>query len=599
MTDKIDKIWTDLEQYYGTAGNVQPPPDGPGQKQGTDGLGRREFLKLGGVAAVFSMVGCMQRPAEKIIPYLNQPEETVPGVATWYATTCSECQAACGVLARVREGRPVKLEGNPNHPLNLGALCSRGQAGLFNLYDPGRLHTPVRRKPDGGWEEAEFDDLDGEIAAKLKGVTGEVVLLTGSWHGPARINLAEKFLAGFTNARHLRSEALTDYLWIESLQEAFGSDLPAQYAFDRADLVVTFGADPLATSPYRMQYLREFAGRRDPDAQSMLRLVCFDPAMSETAALADQRYPVRGSELYKAAGALARQIIAVKSVSPYAEDSRVTSALAEFEASPVENSLGLPAGTIVALAEQLIAAGSRALLISENFSNTGPGGNQLHLLVNLLNSALGSVGSTFIVDAAPRSHRTDSLAELARLVERMAAGRVGALIVCGVNPAHVLPAEAGLAQALARVPLKVSLADRLDETASLCDWVLPSLHGGESWNDAEPLRGVYSLQQPTISPIWNNRQAEDSLLRIGHRLGIQAFRTGENPVRWRDYLKNYWKENIYPAADSAGSFDSFWVACLREGVCRMETDSAAKAQPSFNPESLAELMASGNVENSL
>ncbi|HLA38803.1 MAG TPA: molybdopterin-dependent oxidoreductase, partial [Candidatus Glassbacteria bacterium] len=561
----MNKLWTDLEQYYTlTAQTPQPVETDKRERLETpDSLARRDFLKLGGVAAVFSLVGCMQRPAEKIIPYLNQPEETVPGVATWYASTCGECQAACGVLARVREGRPVKLEGNPNHPLNQGKLCARGQASLYNLYDPGRMRAPVRRKADGGWEEADFDTLDTEIAGKLKAANGEVVLVTGAWHGPARVDLVRKFLAGIPGSSHLRFEVLADQLWLDTLNAAFGTQLPALYAFDRAELVVTFGADPLAGSTYRMKYLREFADRRDPESRPMLKLVSFDPAMSETAALADERHPVRGSQLYKVAGALARQIISVRRASRYALGDRVDAALAEFDSHKVETELGLAPDTIAKLVDQLIAAGSRSLLISENVSNSGPGGRQLHLLVNLLNYALGAVGSTFLLDSVPAAHRTDSPAALARLVKRMADGKVGVVIFCGMNPAHVLPEEAGFAAALARVSLKVSLSDRLDETAALCDYVLPSLHGAECWNDAEPQPGVYSLQQPTISPIWNNRQAEDSLIRIAFLAGNRAFAAGEAPAVWRDYLKNYWKENVYPATGASGSFDSFWVGRLR------------------------------------
>lgn len=546
---------------------------------------RRDFLKLGGAAAVFSMVGCMQRPAEKIVPYLNQPEELVPGVADFYASTCGECPAACGLIARVREGRPVKLEGNPAHPLNRGKLCIRGQASLFNLYDPGRLAGPVRRNEDGNWQAADFAELDAEISEKMTG-GGEVLLITGSWNGPARTDLVNKFLDGFPSASHVAFEPLTDHQWQQSVADSFGWSSPPLYRFNKAQELVLFGADPLATSPQRMRYLRDFASGRDPEGKGMSRVTSFEPVFSETGSMADTRYPVRTADLYKIAGALARIIVYE---TGYLPDGGIQFKLDDFNFDQIEQELDLPKLTIGSLAARLLKNRGKCLLVSENFANQGANSRKLHVLVNLLNAALDAPGNTIADGALPAPCQPDGPVALVEAIGRMRSGKVGAIIVAGANPAFSLPPGAGFAEAIAKVPLKISLADRIDETAALSDYVLPSLHAAECWNDSEPLTRTYSLQQPLISPIWDNRQAEQSLINLGYASGNKEFAEGDSAAEWRSMLKNYWRENVYPASGAAGDFESWWVRALQRGVVEIPAAEADNKPVRFRPEALAVL----------
>ncbi len=336
-----------------------------------------------------------------------------------------------------------------------------------------------------------------------------------------------------------------------------------------------------------MRYLRDFASRRDPEGEWMSRVVSFEPVYSESGAMADRRYPVRGTELYKIAGGLAHLLLIDRKLGAYAADSRITGCLGSFIPSQIEHELGLPENTLSQLAERLAAAHGECLLVSENFANQGANGRKLHALTNLLNAVLDSPGNTLDPEALPTNNKQVGPAAIAEAIKKMRSGKVCAVIVAGTNPAFTLPPESAFTEALASVPVKISLADRIDETAGLCDYVLPSLHAAESWNDSEPLAGTYPLQQPLITPIWDNRQLEQSLICIGYACGNKEFAAGETFIQWRDMLKDYWRDNIHPASAAVGDFENWWVHSLQKGVVRMTGTERESEPASFTPEVLA------------
>jgi len=590
--EKPAAYWSDIEQYVRAqepaAEHYRPLCGAPvSVSPGKPGVGRRDFLKLGGLAAVFSLAGCMQRPAEKIIPYLNRPEESVPGVANYYASSCSGCAMTCGLVVKVREGRPIKVEGNPDNPFNRGVLCARGQAAVFDLYDPDRARKPLRRSEQGAWEESSFADLDQEIAAKLKERKGEVVLLSGPWHGPARNSLAGKFISGLGQASHVRFAPLRDHAYAASRKVCLGRAEQSRYRLDRSHLTLSLGADIFASGRLYLENLRQFTAGRNPEAGEMPRLVAFEPSMSETGVLADERYPVATLDLVQVAGALVNQLLVVEKVSEYSQDDSLCQAFSRFEPEAVEKRLGLPAGVIARLADELWAGRGASLVLTENFSNQFDGDSALHAAGHLLNSILGNEGVTVESGTVGDQQDTDSSEALDSLVQRMDRGEVAAVIITGTNPVFYLPETSGFSRALLNVPLRISLSEHLDETSRLCHYVLPGLHALESWGDSEPLRGLFVFQQPTISPLWENRQAEDSLLALGAALGIAGFVNNEKTVVWRDYLKNHWKETIYPGLGLAADFEAFWLDSLKKGQAEVNLGTTPAAPPKLDTVAVA------------
>lgn len=572
MADKKKKYWSTLEEYYkdpeveklrgeeffDKPENSFKPDHGPAK------FNRRDFMKLGGAAAIFSMIACGIRPEEKLVPYLKQPEEITLGLPDYYASTCTACPAACGLVIKTREGRPIKMEGNPDHPVNMGRLCARGQASLLDLYDPARLRFPVRIADDDTQTQIKFEDADKDIAERLKNPDGQVVLLTGAWQGPAKTDLVNKFLKQFKEGKHYKYEALFDDQYMKSRQAAFGSKKLPEYHFDKADVVVLFGSDLFSNGRNRVRHMHDFAGKRKVVDGKMSKVFAFEPAISLMASNADERFPVKYADLHKIAGALLVQLIAV--------DRRVTGsgnlpqdAISRFNPVQVEKALELPEGLFKRMAEDLWNSRGKSILVSESFSNQGENSADLHLLVHALNSILGNEGQTIETNSLPESNRLSGYDDLKTLVADMNSGKVSAILIAGTNPAYSLPEEFGFAEALKKVPLRISCSDRADETSKLCEYILTGLHSTESWGDAEPYTGLYAIQQPTITPLWDNRSFEDSLIRMAFDLGNGTFADEDKPIKFYDYLRNYWRDNIYSKSNAAGDFESFWVTALQRG----------------------------------
>jgi anaerobic selenocysteine-containing dehydrogenase len=441
------------------------------QKQGTS---RRAFLKvLGAAGATTAAIGCSSNTGEKLIPYLVQPDETVPGVSNYYASTCRECAAGCGVLLEVRDGRTFKIEGNPDHPLNRGALCSRGQASVQGLYNPDRYRQPMLRK--GGklspisWTQA-IQLLEQQLATvQSAGKAGSALFInqheSGSFPG-----FLDAWLAGYGMPAHLSYAALADGGAIAANRQSYGVAWPS-LDFTAAKLIVSFGADFLETWGANVPQQLSFADARAKGADAP-RFVYVGPRRSLTGMNADQWIACKpGTEL-----AIANALGGSGSIAQAAQASEV------------------PVATLQALATEL-AKGAPSLFLAG-------GSFEVALAVNGLNQKFGNVGRSVLTARPIESFEgMSSDAELMDAIERMRAGQVSMLLVRGANPVFTSPKSAKVADAMAKVAFKVSFSSYPDETSELCDLVLPDNHAIESWGDAQPLPGVISLQQPGMDPV--------------------------------------------------------------------------------------------------
>ncbi|HET7498216.1 MAG TPA: 4Fe-4S dicluster domain-containing protein, partial [Candidatus Eisenbacteria bacterium] len=520
---------------------------------------RREFLKLAGAGAAFLAAGCARKPVEKILPYGKAPEDMQPGNPVYYASTCGECPAGCGLLVKTREGRPIKLEGNPDHPANRGALCARGQASVINLYDPDRLRGPVTvDRATGKTSAAGWGPVDKRVTMALRKARdggGRVVLLTGTVASPTTRALIHDFVAAFPAAEHVAYDAVSNDAAARAGEATYGDRSLPRYRLDRADVLVTLGADPLGTFGDTVEQGRDFAKRRRPESGAMSRVIAVESILTLTGTNADRRVRVRPDQLYPFAMALA---------------SRLGAGGAGYTPEAVEAAADLPSGTIASIADELAQARGRSLVMAD--PNAAPAAHAvaLQIAVNLINSALGNDGVT--VDASRASGAVHgSGEEMLRLVERMRAGEIQALIVYGTNPAYSLPTAVGFADALKRVPFVASMADRADETARLADVVAPSTHYLESWGDHEPRQGVLSLMQPAIAPLYDVRSFQDSLLAWARYLGRGPL--AETAGSYHEYLRERWRTQVYPGAGAAAPFDLFWEGALRTGVIAREENA--------------------------
>jgi molybdopterin-containing oxidoreductase family iron-sulfur binding subunit len=471
------------------------------------GVRRREFLKvLGASGAAAATVGCASEKVGKLIPYLVSPDETVPGVSTYYATTCRECAAACGVIAETRDGRAIKLEGNPEHPLNRGALCARGQAALQGLYNPDRFRGPML-KQGGVWKMVTWDEALNFVGQNLtsnRAALGNAVFLNQHESGSFPVFL-DQWLAAFGMRPHLSVDLEADHAAIEVNRRTYNAAWP-RLSFADAKLIVSFGADFLEGWGASVPQQLDFADARAKLAGAP-RFVYVGPRRSLTGLNADEWIPCApGAEL------------------------AIVNYLAGRGAAPAQAQTGVEPAVLDRLRAELTATKPSLLLSGVTTDNAA----DVAAAVAALNQSLGNVGTTIRpADAIASFEGMATPADLLDAVERMRAGQVPVAFVRGVNPAHALPKSLNFAEAFGKVRCKVSFSSYPDETTELCDVVLPDFHALESWGDAQPLRGTIALQQPTMDPVFaNTRATADVLLEIakkdptaGPRLTMKDFRS--------------------------------------------------------------------------
>jgi Fe-S-cluster-containing dehydrogenase component len=492
---------------------------------------RRDFLTLAGFSvAAAAASACSRGAAQKAIPLLNQPEELTPGVPNWYATTCRGCSAACTLLAKTRDGRPIKIEGNAESALFGSGTCAVGQATVLSLYDDARLKGPLWHGQPAAWA-----DIDAHVAGRLAAAIAagkRVALVSQTMTGPATRRLLAEW-SGRPGFEHVVYDPVSFAALREATRASFGTDALPHYRLGAARVIVGIEADFLGTWLSPVEFTREYATRRRPEAAApMSRHLQFESGVSLTGSNADVRVPIAPSQQSLVAlGLLCR--LARKRGDADVPDLRES---------------GLDQRALDAAADDLWRARGESLIVC------GANDVDTQILVHAANALLGNIGTTVDLDAVSMQRRGDDGA-LARLVDDMEAERVDVLILYGVNPVYDAPDGDRFRAAMARVGLRVSFADRLDETATHADIVCPDHHFLEAWGDAEPIASSCSLAQPTIAPLFDTRAAQDSLLTWLGR--SHDFYT---------YLRDVWRDTLFPAQTRYATFDEFWDHSLHDGV---------------------------------
>lgn len=525
-------------------------------------VNRRNFLKVMGMgSATAALVGCGAEPPESVIPYVIPPRDIIPGEATWYATVCRECPAGCGIVAKAVDGRVLKVEGNPDHPVNRGRLCARGQASLQGLYDPDRIRQPLKKGANGQlqpfpWEEAER--LLVERLSSLRHQGDRLVfvtpLLTGSLD-----RLIESLLQNFEGARRFRYEALSHEALREANRLAFGMDAIPSCNMEEADLVLSFGADFLETWVSPVEYAGQFAAMRAYREGRVGRFAYVGPRRSLTAANADEWISVEpGAE-----GVVALSMVGVilaeglaRSI-PLELEEGLRQLVNPFNPSVVAEAAGISADKIRVLA-RAFARERNSLALADG---KGPSGTSTCLAVNILNYVAGNLGRAVRFGPTSAQSRVSSYLEMQHLLRDIEQERVAVVLLAGVNPLFTLPEGNELKRTLKKVPLVVSFASFLDETADASHVILPDSTFLESWGDFVPWDGIYGLQQPLMRPLYDTRSLGDVLLSVAKQLGLQE------SFPWEDfhaYLRNRWKE-LHQQAAPEEDFESFWSQALQRG----------------------------------
>ncbi|MEO7911279.1 MAG: TAT-variant-translocated molybdopterin oxidoreductase [Roseiflexaceae bacterium] len=504
-------------------------------------LSRRGFLKVMGASmAMAGLTGCaLTSPDEKIVPYVNKPDALVPGIPLFFATAMPLGGYATGLLVRSNEGRPTKIEGNPDHPASLGATDVYAQASILSLYDPDRSQAVLKEGQPSTWEDF-VAALNGVLATQRgKGGAG-LRILTETVTSPTLIAQIQTLLQQFPQAEWYQYEPGSGDGARAGAQLAFGDPFHTIYNFDQANVVLSLDANFMLTAPGRVRYARQLmAGRLVRDGRKQMnRLYVVESTPSITGAQADHRLPLKASQVEAFARALAQAL--------------------GINAAGAAAPAGIPADWLPGLVADLQANRGKSIVIAGEEQPAA-----VHALAHAINANLGNTGTTVTYTVPAEANSGDQMASLRELVGDMAGGAVEVLLTLDGNPAYSAPVDLDFAAALAKVGFRAHLGMHADETAALSTWHIPEAHYLESWGDARAFDGTVSIIQPLIAPIWGGKTAHDVVAAL---LG-QA-------TSGHDAVRAYWQGQRGASGDA---FETFWRTALNKGVIDGTTFSAVPA----------------------
>ncbi len=539
MKDNKKQYWKGIEQLTNDPAFVKHADkefsgDLPLGNEEGEGSSRRDFLKMMGFGIAAASLAACETPVRKAIPYVNKPVDVDPGIANYYASTYFNGGDYASVVVKTREGRPIKIEGNPDSKISQGGVTAQVDASVLSLYDDERL-----KKPQAKGKVIEWASMDKAIVSQLGSIAaqgGQIRMVSNTIISPSTKAIVEEFKAKYPTAAHITYDTISAYGIMKANEGSFGVKVVPSYDFSKANVIVSLGADFLGTWLSPIEFTKQYSKTRklNKGKKNMSRHYQFESNLSLSGANADYRTAIKPSEegavianLYNliASKSGRTKVSAGKSIHPYINKA----------------------------ASDLLASKGKALVVS------GSNDPAIQTLVNGINDMLGNYGTTIDLSLPLLTKQGDDAA-MDSFIKEASSGSVKAVIFYNCNPVYNHPKGATLAKALAKVPLKISTSDRKDETAALVDYIAPDNHYLESWGDAEPKSGSYSFVQPAISPLFDTRQVQVSLMRWADRKDD-----------YFEYLQQYWKK----ASGTSGiAFQGYWDKAVQTGVFELESSTS-------------------------
>jgi len=539
---------------------------------------RRDFLKsLGFGVGAATLAACSKAPVHKAIPYLIKPEEITPGVSNYYTSSFE----GYSILVKTREGRPIKIEGNPACPISKGGVDAPGQASVLGLYDSGKLKVPMVQGANSTWS-----DLDSFVMEKLEGFKKNnqaIRIVSSSINSPSTKKAIGEFLNAYPNAKWIQYEPISYSAISQANKNSFDKEVIPSYHFENADIIVGVNADFLGSWLSPVEFTRQYTSKRAAKALESKKMSLhfqFETGMSLTGSNADYRFAIKPSLEGPVLLALYNEIAKLSGVSGIALGSK-------FE---------LPQEAIQKTAKALVGAKGKSLVVC------GSNDVSIQILTNAINSLLDNYGNTIdLVNYSLQKSSND--AEFMDMVKSMNQGNIQGIIFYGVNPVYDFGDSKTFQEGLKKVSLKVSLSDRLDETATLCDVIGPDQHFLEAWNDIQTKSNLMAIQQPTINPIFDSRTAQQNFLNWAyfseHKMGtavastpvdsaasktdstkLSALPSAGKPMEYVDFLKSHWETSLFAQMGKSGNFVENWEELLRKGF--IESPSQASSNIHFS-----------------
>ena len=530
---------------------------------------RRDFLKTVGISGSAALLdACTGENSEKLVPYLVPPEDIVPGIPAYYTTSCRECPAGCGMLAKTREGRVIKVEGNPRHPVGKGKLCIRGQASVQSLYNPDRFRGPLRRNQQGELEPIEWDEAEELLRSRLAALLTEDAeqqaawlgrLLTGSMEG-----LVRQWLQSLGSERLLFYETFQYEALRRAAEIAFGRRELPQYHLQEAQFLISFGADFLETWRSNVEFTSDFHQMRNarPSAAPD-NFVYIGSRLSLTGSNADWWIPLRPGTEVQLALSIAHSILQQElAVDTIASQKWISSFIAPYSPESTRATTGVEVSTVNEMARRL-CENSPSLALGGGIGSSGEQAVSLELAVLLLNALAGNVGRTLRFGSASALDQLASYQEILDLTQEMNEGKIQILFLHHGDPVFTLPTNSGFAQALDNIPFVVSFSSLPDQTTAHADLVLPDHHFLESWGDHSPRLGVITIQQPAMQPVFDTRATADVLLSTAQGMDQLAAQFPESD--YSESLYAHWDSTLRESLSQETSWEEFWPEILTRG----------------------------------
>jgi len=539
MKENRKQYWKGIEQLandpeFVKYANKEFPeylPVNSEQKKQEGGSSRRDFLKMMGFSLAAASLASCEAPVRKAIPYLNKPVNVDPGVANYFASTYMSGGNYCSIVVKTREGRPIKIEGNKLSRISGGGTDAQVEASVLSLYDTERLTEPYINGSKATW-----DEIDEQIKTKLAAIAsknGKIRIISKTILSPTTHKALEDFKAKYPGTEVVVYDPISAYGINKANELCFGNRFVPNYKFNEAKVIVSFGADFLGTWINPVKFSADFAKTRklSSEKQDMSRLYAFESNLSLTGANADYRMPIRASQQGLIVANLYNELLR-------------KAGLTTFNVSKVEGSDVY----IKKAASDLWRAKSKSLVVS------GSNDPHVQIVVNAINDLLGAYKSTIDINKPVHFRQGDDV-QMENFINQLSAGQIDGVIFLNANPVYDHPRGKEIEAALGKVNLKVSTSERKDETAGLVDYLAPDNHFLESWNDAEPVKGSFSLTQPAIRNLFNTRQAPESILAWSG-----------NDISYLDYLQANWKASHFSNQNESVDFTRFWDKCLHDGV---------------------------------
>ena len=542
MENKTKRYWKGIEQLTNDPAFVKNAhrefPE-LSQDGDTNGSSRRDFLKMMGFSLAAASLAACEAPIRHAIPYVVKPSDVDPSIPNYYASSYLEGGDYCSLVVKTREGRPIKLAGNPTSSITQGGISAQVEASILSLYDKQRLAGPIVMGKASTWEE-----IDGDIMRRLQRINAEVGpirVVSNTIISPTTQKALNEFLAAH-NGQHIVYDSQSAGGILQAHESTFGKAMLPSYDFSKADVIVSFSADFLGTWIAPIEFNKQYSKTRKlgKNKKTMSRHYQYEANLSVTGSNADYRIAIKPSQ----EGLVVAQLYNLLAAKAGRES---------MNAQVVEG-----VSHLQQTADDLWASRGKSLVVA------GTNDAAVQSVINAINELLGNYGTTLDINA-PAYYRKGVDADFETFIADVEGSKVGGIIFYNCNPVYDHPAGARLAAALEKVNLKISTSDRTDETSALCDYIAPDHHFLESWNDAEPKAGKFSLVQPVITPLFDTRQAPETFLKWAG-----------NNTDYYTYLQENWRNTLFGAQTGTADFPSFWDRSLFDGVLELDASPTAE-----------------------